>query len=267
MSGKNSLPYYKRYPRDFIEGTIGLDLELKGAYSILLDLIYMQGGKLPDDERYISGLLGCRPAKWKRIRDLLLSMEKIEVRGGKITNSRANLELNALRSFSETQSKNASQLRKNNDLGKATAKPSLSQPEPEPEPIKKEPSVPKKGMRIPDDFEPDLEWAMREGLSLSEARTEAANFRDFWSAKTGKDATKLDWPATWRTWVRNGLKRKRAPPAGVKSDYRRHQEEVDRSFREAIYGTGHHNDDDGQPAFELEPGNFRSDRSASAGKR
>jgi hypothetical protein len=28
------------------------------------------------------------------------------------------------------------------------------------------------------------------------------NFRDFWVAKPGKDGLKLDWEATWRTWVR-----------------------------------------------------------------
>lgn len=39
-------PWYKRYPSDFIAGTIGLSLEEKGAYSVCLDL---QASKL--DER------------------------------------------------------------------------------------------------------------------------------------------------------------------------------------------------------------------------
>ena len=30
-----------------------------------------------------------------------------------------------------------------------------------------------------------------------------ADFRDFWTAKTGANATKKDWPATWRRWCRN----------------------------------------------------------------
>ncbi|MBC8717497.1 hypothetical protein [Ochrobactrum sp. Marseille-Q0166] len=42
----------KPYPRDFIEGTIGMSFELKAAYRLVLDLIYMQGGNLPDDARY-----------------------------------------------------------------------------------------------------------------------------------------------------------------------------------------------------------------------
>ncbi|MDF0506577.1 hypothetical protein POK33_38145 [Burkholderia cenocepacia] len=32
---------------------------------------------------------------------------------------------------------------------------------------------------------------------------EAEKFRDYWVAKSGKDATKRDWPGTWRNWVRN----------------------------------------------------------------
>lgn len=34
-------------------------------------------------------------------------------------------------------------------------------------------------------------------------RFEADKFRDYWHGKSGKDATKADWFATWRNWVRN----------------------------------------------------------------
>jgi len=30
----------------------------------------------------------------------------------------------------------------------------------------------------------------------------ANEFRDYWTARPGKDGTKLDWTATWRNWVR-----------------------------------------------------------------
>lgn len=32
---------------------------------------------------------------------------------------------------------------------------------------------------------------------------EAAKFADFWRSKSGKDAAKTDWTATWRNWCRN----------------------------------------------------------------
>ncbi len=60
----NGLPYYPRYPRDFFDGTNGMSFELKGAYSLLLDLIYMCGGKLYDEPRFIAGHLNCSVRAW-----------------------------------------------------------------------------------------------------------------------------------------------------------------------------------------------------------
>jgi hypothetical protein len=31
---------------------------------------------------------------------------------------------------------------------------------------------------------------------------ETAQFVDYWQAKSGKDASKLDWRLTWQTWMR-----------------------------------------------------------------
>lgn len=36
-------------------------------------------------------------------------------------------------------------------------------------------------------------------------RLEADKFRDFWHAKAGRDACKLDWQATWRNWCRTAF--------------------------------------------------------------
>lgn len=64
-----------------------------------------------------------------------------------------------------------------------------------------------RGSRLPDDFNPDLEFAMSEGLTAFQAEREAAQFRDYWMQQAGQKGVKLDWPATWRTWVRNTIKR------------------------------------------------------------
>lgn len=66
----------------------------------------------------------------------------------------------------------------------------------------------KKGCRIPDGFMPDIAWAKAQGLPEQSALLEAEKFRNYWQAKTGAGATKLDWPATWRTWVLNSLERR-----------------------------------------------------------
>lgn len=64
-----------------------------------------------------------------------------------------------------------------------------------------------RGARLPDDWTaPDdwIEWAIRERRwSPSEAREEAEIFANYWQARTGQGATKLDWRKTWQNWVRN----------------------------------------------------------------
>lgn len=47
------------------------------------------------------------------------------------------------------------------------------------------------------------EWALAEFPHLTHEfiRQEAGKFRDYWCSKP-KDATKLDWEATWRNWIR-----------------------------------------------------------------
>ena len=129
----NGLPYYKRYPRDFIEGTLRMSFELKGADAIILDLIYMQVGELPDDARYISGLLGVSVRKWNSLRNQLVELDKIQVTGELLTNYRAIIELESLSKYQDKQAENASGPRKNNALAKPAHKPKPSHTEPEPD--------------------------------------------------------------------------------------------------------------------------------------
>lgn len=86
-------PWYKRYGADFVHGTLGMSLEEKGAYSIVLDLIYDRQGPIPDDARYIAGACGCSVRKWNAIRERLIAIGKIVVRDDTISNFRAEKEL------------------------------------------------------------------------------------------------------------------------------------------------------------------------------
>ncbi|WP_019219857.1 YdaU family protein [Bartonella florencae] len=60
-----------------------------------------------------------------------------------------------------------------------------------------------RGCRLPADFEPDYDFAHTEGLPPERIKVEIAKFRDYWRSKAGANATKIDWQATWRNWVRN----------------------------------------------------------------
>lgn len=61
----------------------------------------------------------------------------------------------------------------------------------------------KRGTRIPESF--IVTAAMREWAAgrvpLVDVDSSTERFVNHWRAKSGKDATKLDWPATWRNWL------------------------------------------------------------------
>lgn len=78
--------------------------------------------------------------------------------------------------------------------------------------------------RIPDDFKvtPEMAaWARENVPRLIDAGSgprETEKFRNYWQAKSGRDATKHDWVATWRNWLLKAdddlARNVRAPAAG-----------------------------------------------------
>lgn len=99
------------------------------------------------------------------------------------------------------------------------------------EPVAERPAQ-KRGTRLPDDWRPcdaTRTWTL-ERISSTEAAVELEKFRNHWIAKTGKDATKLDWDRTWRNWVLNA--HGRAPSRG------RPQQETDDLFDRAARRMG-----------------------------
>ena len=66
----------------------------------------------------------------------------------------------------------------------------------------------KRGTRIPPDWRPtesDVEYAVKRGVDVDGA---AEAFKDWWMAAAGRNSTKRDWSAAWRTWVRNNRERR-----------------------------------------------------------
>jgi hypothetical protein len=95
-----------------------------------------------------------------------------------------------------------------------------------------------RGTRIPPEWEPspeDHNAARDEGLPEDIITREAKKFRDYWIAKTGATATKLDWPATWRNWVRRVCEDRgfvRAPPKFTPEELEKGREWYARKKRE-----------------------------------
>jgi len=76
--------------------------------------------------------------------------------------------------------------------------------------------TPRRGCRLSPDWRPsefDLAYAAKLGFSPTATDRIAEKFRNYWLAKTGAQATKLDWPATWRNWLL--AEAERNPPGDV----------------------------------------------------
>jgi len=78
------------------------------------------------------------------------------------------------------------------------------------------PPAKKIATRLPSDWEPSEEliaFARKERPDLN-LRTTIMSFMNYWHAKAGQDATKLDWDKTFKNWV---LKEKQGPakPAAI----------------------------------------------------
>jgi hypothetical protein len=70
------------------------------------------------------------------------------------------------------------------------------------------PSPPRRGTRLPEDWQPTLEaakFARDLGLDVGAV---ADMFRDYWISRAGAGGVKLDWLATWRNWCRTTAERK-----------------------------------------------------------
>lgn len=79
--------------------------------------------------------------------------------------------------------------------------------QPQPQDLSHDKSLPaedrRRGTRIPEDFDLSADrerWAHERCPGL-DVVLHHERFVNHWRAKTGRDATKLDWDATWRNWM------------------------------------------------------------------
>lgn len=201
---------------DYLADTGHLTASEHGAY-LLLIMHYWQNGHLPENERLIARIAKMDAVQWGESREILMMLfgdgwrhKRIDAELAKADGiiGKRKAAADARHAKSKADASAVHVQNKSTDTG---ALPLTKIPDEKEEPNG---SSKKRGSRIPDDFVPDLAWAEGEGLSASQAKIEAAKFRDYWTAKSGAAATKLDWPATWRLWVRNVRPGMALPRAG-----------------------------------------------------
>lgn len=233
-------PYMKLFWGDYHKATRHLTRDQHGAYFLLIGEAWRLGGALPDDDAKLAAWALCTPDEWATTKPIV--MDFFTLRRGKWWHDRVREELASYEATSRKRKEagkigGKASVRKQSGNQEANALLLPTKPEPEPEPEIEEakaPSIlpPKAGERVKRATRIPVDWTLSpacrayaesEGLTPQEISRAAADFHDYWSARSGREATKLDWPATWRQWVRKVADRKRpaSPTGGAKaSGYR-----------------------------------------------
>lgn len=212
-----SLPYFPLFPDDFEADTAHLSMAEDGAYNRLLRLCWRSPRcQIPAEEAWLFRKLRARTDEEMAAVRIVIE-EYFDAKSGMLTNPKLLKIWNESNASYERRAKAGSKggsakAMKTNKTDPSNATPMLKQPEPEP--IEKEieanasPKKVPKATRLPEDWRVPLtlgEWAVEEGMPPDVVRREAAKFRDYWRAQPGQKGVKLDWPATWRNWVRKWI--------------------------------------------------------------
>ena len=212
MSGRDA--WMPLYVADYLADTAMLTMEQSGAYLHLL-MQYYRTGPLPDDDIKLATI--CRTTRTHFVRHIGPAVRPFfTAADGRLHQKRADLErqkrqdISAARAAAGAKSRGKlaenmpnfaaetgenlfPDLNENNSLTLANAgtKPAVLL-------VDAVPAETVRGTRLRQDWQPsadEVAYALNEGL---DAERIAADFRDHWCSKTGKDATKLNWSMTWQ---------------------------------------------------------------------
>lgn len=215
------------YVGDYLRDTAHLRARESGAYLHLI-MAYWLKGSLPDDDRQLATIAKLTDAQWRQARPLLApffganwsSHRRIDVELERAQRVAASTSQRASHAANKRWSKQRN--------GDAASMPAAMLGDAHPQP----PSHPSelrsagtgvRATRIAADWLPnddDRNFAVGQGFADDDIARMAANFRDYWIAKSGRDASKIDWPATWRRWVRTETERRggrHGKPGGAQS--------------------------------------------------
>ncbi|SAL10355.1 hypothetical protein AWB73_00098 [Caballeronia turbans] len=196
------------YIGDYLADTSRLTTEQHGAY-LLLIMDYWRNGAPPDDDEVLRNITRFSKFLWKKNRAILENF--FAVKDGRWTHSRIDEEI------AKALSSKAAAVEKASNAAKARWEkkdaPSMSQavleqcpsPSPSPTPLKTKSKADERASRLPADWQPsddDVLFCREQRPDLHPAHV-ASQFRDYWIAQPGAKGRKVDWPATWRNWVRN----------------------------------------------------------------
>ena len=234
-----SFAYLALYTGDYLRDTRHLSPMKHGIYLLLLMHCWDQKGPVPLDEQEAAGIANCRSTDEIEALRYILDRYFVRMDDGhynkRITEEVAKVE-RLSRQFHDAGLKSAEARRAKAragtqakaegrlSLGLTKAEPRSVSPSPSPSPTPEKESLgvtsaekQARATRLalltcPEDW---VLWCKANRPDLDPLQT-WDRFSDYWKAVPGAKGRKLDWPATWRNWVRNEKEGKRkSSPADV----------------------------------------------------
>lgn len=216
--------WYPRYPADYGKKTRHLSMMEHGAYALLMDYCYSTGNPLPANAVQLHRICMAFAEAEQAACMSVLHEFFIEGPDG-WHNARIDEELQKRNEISDKRSKAAlkrhaiapASANANGDANApaiahtATATSTYKEEKESTDVDSKRKPAASRGSRLPEDWILPRSWgeyALGLGLDENEIRYQAETFRNYWIAKSGKDATKTAWEATWRNWVLKVAKEK-----------------------------------------------------------
>lgn len=259
-----ALPYMQLYVADYLADTAHLTTEEHGAYILLLFSYWQTGKPLRQDrlasvarlsnerwtdvERTLKEFFHVAKDTWTHFR-VEADLEKVGSKSKKnsdagkasakaralakqaledtdSTNVGTNVGTNVDTSVQRTYQRNVNHARSGDTDTETNTEAKQDQ---ERLSVLSEPKQKRKA-RLPDQFlvtGPMRQWAL-ESVPAVDLKTETENFCDYWR---GAGGTKLDWVATWRTWMRKAQKDSQR---GVRGSFPTKQERVEAANQQVL---------------------------------
>lgn len=223
--------WYPRYPADYGKKTRHLSMMEHGAYALLMDYCYSTGNPIPANAVQVHRICMAFASDEQDACMRVLHEFFTEQPDG-WHNDRIDEELEKRNDISDKRSKAAQKRYEKKpanahaiapaNADTATATANIDKID-EDTSVSSMPNKRGRGSRLAEDWFLPMEWgnvALEKGLTTEEIRVQAEKFKNHWISKTGKDATKANWKATWGNWVLSYIERR---PQHVQRNYNSQQ--------------------------------------------
>ena len=197
-----------------MRGVRGMTAQEVGLYTMLLCRMYEESGPIEDHALRLSTYCGMRQATFEKTLQKLVDLGKIIRSDGTLWNDRAEIEIssraNDLKIAIKAGKASAEKRQQKQRRDATTVQRPFNHTDTDTDTVKTEAkaSEKKRGTRLSEDWFLPRDWgawAVDAGMPDPVVRREADKFRDYWIGRTGQSASKLDWQATWRNWVRKWI--------------------------------------------------------------